>query len=676
MLSRPSSSRSLLMQWVKEALDLMTYESADRRYLDEITATEVVDLAYIDGVELPEAIAAYSLAPTLGADAGPITSSMSVSFPLKIHNPDWRYELKFRAARPSLVAIFQGGQIRVNLNPRPPALLLTPRIRGDKYQIQEAGGNRLRILSGPVEPVEFTFVGDPNQSAETYEFHLEQQTDIYAYFDDENNLIVQQDDDGLLPLSSPPAQIKTLSLRLVRNSFRLRLTSQLIRHRSDSARLELSVQLLNDDREQIRNRDRILGSLVLPHLKIILSGATPLFPAQQYKETKQKFLLLPQDEKRRYANARLYNVRQSGCIATKSPSVDNIVILTPFGVFDTPREVPVPGPLLAELISDVDSFLIHFEASSEATRSFVNEHWFIIKHIFASAGKAFGLERLYKFQWDAIVKGIQIEANEEHKVVTIVRAPTGAGKTIVFMINAAISAICGTHRSTSMLIFPTRILNEDMFRRLTGFICQMRQYMPDLSITGGLFIGTSDPLYKMLLDPEEGEIMYQYGTCPVCRDSYLNASTNANQRTVPKCSKCGHIVDYMFSSREVATFLPDIVIATPDKLFHESTVQEFEAYRYGLFGAIVRRCEKCGRYHAETTFHLQPHKTHCKDVFKDSKCDGKFSREGLSKPIRYIGFDEVHSLYGQTATYLSVFLATLEAMQRVLQSNPFATQVG
>lgn len=126
-------------------------------------------------------------------------------------------------------------------------------------------------------------------------------------------------------------------------------------------------------------------------------------------------------------------------------------------------------------------------------------------------------------------------------------------------------------------------------------------------------------------------------------------------------------VDYMYHPREVNAYLPDIVIATPDKLFFQATAASYEQYGIGLFGAPARRCDVCGRVCPEAAIRLKPAWEQCQSFYRNSgNCGGTFRGPAVSKPIRYMGFDEVHSLYGETATYLSIFLADLAIMQATL----------
>jgi hypothetical protein len=679
---RTSASQRILSQWVREILDWITPESADRSSLDLITTSEVLDLTYLEGEELASCIAANAVIPShveqnesfrgLGAN-----SSMSILFPVRVEQEQWGYEIQLRAGLPSMLAIGQEGYFpRSNPTGKPPDEIRSPRIGGTQYELQEPGGSRLRTVAGPLKTISQTFSRTVTEAVgkQSESIVLPAGRQTYAYIDEYGKLRAQQGRDGLHPLAPVPARIRSFYLREQNNGCALRLEISWKRLRPDEVLMSITLrnQTALPQDQQSKARNIVLGALILPHLHVVLRGAQAIFPDQQYAPVKRKMLRMAESERYEEAERRLYQVRQSGCIATLNPDDSSQLSMTTFGIFDTPRETPSDGPSVEQVTKSAQALLDCCPVHSSEMAEFVYQNWECIRCILLAAGKAFNLNHFYQFQWDAITTGFELEATGRERVVTIVRAPTGSGKTIVFMVNAAISSICGKQRSTSLLLFPTRILNEDMFRRLTVFVYYMRQFMPDQKITGGIFMGTSDPLYRLLLDPDEGEQLHHYGNCPACRAPSLFArvqETPTDSKILPACPECGHVVDYMRNPREVAAYLPDIVIATPDKLFYEATAEGYELYRYGLFGAPVRTCQRCGRSRPDAGFVLQPEKERCDQVFKDSQCTGTFSPQAVSKPIRYMGFDEVHSLYGETATYLSVFLATLETMQRVLSGQ-------
>jgi hypothetical protein len=681
MFYQQSTSRVTLGEWVTDILDWITPPSSNRAPLDILTATEILDLTYSEGGELSESVAAHALYPVnLEQDEAyrvfGVTSSMEVIFPIAIEEKTWSLNLALRAGIPSMLAIGEGNIFpRKTPQPLPPSAMLSPRINGTLFKLREPSGNRLRTLAGPMGIIDKPFSVTGREAVKGWEKTLTVSPvdNTLSYIDDSGRLRQQASRGNLRPIADPPKHIRSFYLRQRFNRCDLLLKVSCKRLQPNQALMTISLKNLSsvpEDRAQ-RAADTQLSALILPHLRITLAGARAIFPTQQYAEAKMQALsIYDKDEMRIEAERRLYQVKQSGCITTCTPGDSTRLAMTTFGVFDTPREIPVEGPSVSELTLSPDSLLSHFTRPNAETTQFIQGNWKTVQAVLLSAAEAFSIQQLHRFQWDAIAKSIELQAAGRRRIVTIVRAPTGAGKTIVFMVNAAISSLCGEDRSTSVLLFPTRILNEDMFRRLTAFVHRIRENIPRLAVTGGIIMGTSDSLYKLLLNPSEGDIMHHYGDCPACRDSHLVArKISSSDRLLPYCPKCGHTVDYMFSPKEATTYLPDLLIATPDMVFMEATYRNHERYHFGLFGAPVRRCEDCGRAHAEAWFTLKPEKNRCRDVFSKEACPGTFSTQATSKPIKYIGFDEVHSLYGETATFLSVFLATLEAMQRVLSGQ-------
>jgi len=505
MLSHTSDSRTLIEDWVRTLLDGMTFPSPDRAYLDEITASEVADLAYIDGVDVGEAIAAHALfTPDVAQDDAEIgwgaTASVEAVFPVQIDDPNWAYTVAFRAARPSLIGIGYQNRFPVSQVPTlPPAELLRPRI-GNAIYSRLLEDQHLQAIAGPIISLERNWTDNTSRSMTV---DMPALRHIYGYVDGTGQVLHQEDTDGLHPLPSMPSSFPSFSLQANYKACHVLINVAIEQLQPDIARMHVTLRLLRPTgsrssqqtgvTRQQRERDRMLSALVLPHLTISLRGATALFPTQQYAETKQRFLALDDRERHDEATARLYAVRQSGCIVTRNPTNVHHVTMSPFGVFDTPREVPTPGPSIAEITSDPESLLRHVPSQNDSLVAYIQANWDVIQAILRAAGSAFDVVRLHQFQWDAIYTSLICEATGRQRVATVVRAPTGAGKTVVFMVNAAISALCGTSRSSAVLLFPTRLLNEDMFRRLTMFVYHVRAQLPKFQVTGGLLLGMNDP---------------------------------------------------------------------------------------------------------------------------------------------------------------------------------------
>jgi superfamily II DNA or RNA helicase len=682
MFYKPSYSRDLLAGWIQELLDSITPPSNDRPALDVLTSSEILDLTYIDSAELSTAISANALFPAYTEQEESrkgygATSAFEIIFPVQTEGSPWKVEITLQGGQPSMLGIWKGKAFRKDkLGIDLPDIMVNPVINGTQYELKESQGNRLQRLAGPLFPIQEPFPIEITEPAGKISkpLTLVAADEIYAYLDDRGNLHHQISNGSLVPLEKVPQESNYYYLRNRRLPSQYELDLSWQSQGAGVFRLIFALRNITNPNKSVTLTDELLSTLILPHIQINLINAHALFPAQQYAEAKQQFFNLSEAERQEESKRRLYQVSQSGCIATINPQNSSQITLTTFGVFDIPREIPTDGPLISEITSDPDSLLAEMPNHSEKTRDFVFQHWNLIQAILLASASAFDIQRLRAFQWEAISTGIELQATGRQKVTTIVRAPTSAGKTIVFMINAALSSLCQESRSTSVLLFPTRLLNEDMFRRLILFVYHLRQKISKNAPTGGILMGTSDALYSVLLKPEIGEIMYHYGECPACQKGALVAQeiTAPIPRIIPTCNRCGHQIDYMYNSYEITNYLPDLVIATPDKLFHEATASNFETYRYPLFGAPSVRCDHCNRVLPDYTLQLKPLKRQCnKNKFqkKQNSCPGKFESESFVKPIKYIGFDEVHSLYGETATYLSVFLSTLEGLQRGLTNS-------
>lgn len=676
MFYQQSPGRTALARWLEELLPHLRPENREARLLDVITTAEILDLAYVQGAPLDSAVAAHALYPRYieESERAAAPSTMTVTFPITVEDERGiRINITLRCGRCSEVKIGQGGIQRVTnpRNPVPPSLT-QPRIEGMQYMLAEPGGGRIRSLAGPLRLFEAKLSGVIDQPQGT----LQQPTLspggplLYGYVDRHGQLHAPADSSGnLIGREASADALRELATYLWGEGRPAQVVIEASWVRQAPTRLLLTVSVRNvtQEPENADAKDAVLTALLLPHVKIALDGGSSAFPALQYADAKRTFVsLTTEDERRAEASRRLYSVRQSGCIATAAPGDPAVVTLATFGVFDTPREEPIAGPQIEEIVRSPRDFLGHVDNPSRALASWVQKHWQTIRAVLVSAAEAFSLTRLHRFQWEGILANLDFAAAEQYRRVTVVRAPTGAGKTIVFFVNAAVAALCGAERSTSVLMFPTRLLNEDMFRRLIVFTARIRANLPSPGVTGGILMGTSDPLYRLLLEPEEGEPMHYYGGCPTCGSSPLLASRAAD-RIVPRCSSCGHIVDYMYNPKEVAAYLPDLVIGTPDKLLYEATASRYDHYGIALFGARVLRCDSCGRVCPEACIRLKPAWEHCARFYSQpGSCSGKFSGPATSKLIRYMGFDEVHSLYGETATYLSMFLAGLETSQAIL----------
>ncbi|MHA1248888.1 MAG: DEAD/DEAH box helicase [Candidatus Helarchaeota archaeon] len=428
--------------------------------------------------------------------------------------------------------------------------------------------------------------------------------------------------------------------------------------------IRLRVKLINTQQLNFKNRiDEFKWRkyiLILPTIYLTIKDVDILIPPQQYLDVLDLFLNKKSEKEgeiKNLFNINLYN--GTNCIITRSVKNPKIIIGTMFGVYDTIRQMPIEGPNIEELIDNIENFY-NREIFTESEIEYLNEkkRKKIIIGVLKSIEDGFKIKKLWLYQWTAIqlrlkniIKGI--------KNTTIIKAPTGSGKTIVFMANAALHSILLNERS--VLIFPTRILNEDMFRRLTSFIYALRKNLENDSITGGIYIGSSDPLYNSIANPEEGKPMIQYENCPNCNGTNVIAQ-KIGIRIIGVCEDCGHQIDYMYGSREICAYLPLITIATPDKLFYDATVSGYEMYTYRFFGGTFIRCKNCG--YCYPVMGLNRKNLQCKCSI-NLRVDSNLLE---TSPIGYFVFDEVHSLYGLSGILLSIFLELIKFVQNFIKN--------
>lgn len=442
----------------------------------------------------------------------------------------------------------------------------------------------------------------------------------------------------------------------------------------------VSISLINDQEYSAKRPKDLewrLKSLICPYFSVKINGTEIKIPPQQHAEVLKNSLKSEKDE---LEEEFLYTYNQTNSVLTVSTKNPQLLICTTFGVFDTVREIPTEGPEIDKLISNDENLFSELYRLTEEQKKQIAKNPILLKILkgtLKAAKEAFKIPKyLYKYQWDAIQNRIQLLLENKGGTTTVIKAPTGAGKTIVFMVNAAIYSLSTGKRS--VMIFPTRILNEDMFKRLTRFIYHLRKNIDDESITGGIFIGSSDPLYKAISSPQSGSKMIQYDQCPSCEEFGSIVAKDNGTRIIGECEKCGHSIDYMYGtqvlskfsvySSEITCFLPLITIATPDKLFYEATVRGFEFETLRFFGGMYKKCQ-CGFCIPISPRDSLNSSVVCKIC--NSKID--ISRPD-SSPIGYYVFDEVHSLYGLTGTLISIFLETLKLMQNKIIGHNYVRE--
>ena len=461
-------------------------------------------------------------------------------------------------------------------------------------------------------------------------------------------------------------------------------------------------------RIRVSTRTSSSASTSTPTLEVEIANVTPVSDAEATSPSRwgEKTIVFPvvrllfqnpirfpsQDDVRRLAEAESGDARRTflvdiqekaprgvNCIVTIPERPEVAIIAAMTAIHDNVLVRPKRGPPINELADakSVSSRLECFSAE-EIERLASGGQLALLAGVMETIRRAFPeVTHLHRFQWLAIQRHARLLLTERIAgSCHLVKAPTGTGKTLVFMANALLYYLWTGQRTA--LAFPTRILNEDMYRRLTILIFHARQVFPTQDVTGGILIGTRDPLYNAIARPEPGQRMVQFEVCPKCQTRQSVVAQRVGGRVVGICqnTNCKHSIDYMFGSGESADFLPAILIATPDKLFYEATARSGAEYPgMRLFGGRVRPCKECGAFSPVWWNY----------AVQCIKCNSENLGEETRRPILFWTFDEVHSLHGLTGIYLSIFLALLQLYERraTSASDPpgrprkrFAFQVG
>lgn len=495
---------------------------------------------------------------------------------------------------------------------------------------------------------------------------------IHVYDENENQIKSTLSDDGetseeivleSFNKSIPYAETKLAVIFLKNFELKLCLKVSCKPMKSKKDRYKICFRLVNEG--EVNKKWSRFNSVICPSMEISFEDTTINLNPQQYSEIIENKIKSSDENEFSFYDK---NYKQMNCVLTKSTIDSNKIFCTTFGIFDTLRENPIRGPSLETLVKSETDLISNLSLLNKDEISKIQQDKNLINLIIAllkTIKQSFDINFLHKYQWEAIQKRIKILLGESGKSVVVIKAPTGAGKTIVFLASAALNSLYKKKRS--VLIFPTRILNEDMFRRLTHFIYNLRINLNDSKNlpTGGIFIGSSDPLYKAISSPVIGARMIQYDKCPKCNNSSIIAKEVKFGRIVGECANknCRHLIDYMFGSKEINDYLPDIVIATPDKLFYEATSAGYEEYHLRFFGGKYIRCGKCNYCQPKMGNRLQNSCKKCNSPLIDN-----YNRI-QSSPIGLMILDEVHSLYGLTSSLLSIFFETLNIIYSLINNQ-------
>ena len=450
-------------------------------------------------------------------------------------------------------------------------------------------------------------------------------------------------------------------------------------------------------------------SIVCPLIKIELTSGILLQYIQSLAELIDNLKLSPGEKDKFFREQNLIKSisRQLNCVMKFRDL--NSIFITPFGFYDQFRFNIEGGPVLDQKFDEIGEFKNYFlskdnfndeeidfllkENNLFSGSTYIEQIFYILKAI-KEYLKTFipknDNPHLHLFQWENTIWRIKylikklkfkkdivdilnrkLEKDEEKEEIQklqagykakarIIKAPTGSGKTVIFYIDSLLHYFFLKERV--VIIFPTRLLNLEMFQNLTTLIYYINK--EKIKITAGLYIGKSS--FRMATLDQKSKNFTIIPVCPECRSTI---SFSFNSENIPECNSCHHKLDYIFLPEQINKVLPDILVATPDKLFWDLLTGWYVAGNLGNFGAQVIKCPKCNQYtsflNKEQNNSLVNNESSVECMYKE--CNEKFPLDINRIERKIIGFiilDEIHSISGLTGIFISKLIKSLKQIQK------------
>lgn len=329
------------------------------------------------------------------------------------------------------------------------------------------------------------------------------------------------------------------------------------------------------------------------------------------------------------ARSKLYNLN---CFTRVSRREKNVVFAAPVIVHDRYSYSPIPAGIREE-----EELYSRYEE---------------LKKVIEVIKRREKIEALHKHQLDSLRKLVQFLFEDKRATKVLVSAvPTAAGKTLTAAAMAvATAALAPGDGVKVLLLFPTRVLTIQQVTAISKYLFDLNQLGEGRKIRLGLYIG------KGYIEKSEDQVAnynpHQLITeCPSCGENEPFGAVELSGVSVPKCKKCGAVLDYVFlDSKDTENFCPDIIVATPDKLIYELPSNENS---HALIGARFLRCSSCGRVSPASG--VAATCQNCKQPITNST--------QLKSDIRLVFIDEFTLFSGAPANRLSHFVRLLRSLR-------------
>ncbi len=220
---------------------------------------------------------------------------------------------------------------------------------------------------------------------------------------------------------------------------------------------------------------------------------------------------------------------------------------------------------------------------------------------------------LRKFQWDSLQRRAESILDKETNPV-VVQAPTSSGKTVVYYGSTMLSVFeWGTRAAFP---FPTRMLTEDKLEEVIELAFAYEENVrggaknlsfdsPDQQFSVGVALGSGygDPLHAR-------DLVDYIGTCDRCGsdlttkcqdcDSTYGCNDDMHLHFVRcRANSCGFEYDFVYDVERTPQYLPSLTVGTPEKFFTMPTIETGRGHstfsKLPFYGAPHKKCEQCER---------------------------------------------------------------------------------
>src|SRR3989344_1760388 len=273
----------------------------------------------------------------------------------------------------------------------------------------------------------------------------------------------------------------------------------------------------------------------------------------------------------------------------------------------------------------------------------------VYEKIFKKEGESL----FYKYQEEGISE-IAKELKDKNGIVNIISVRTAGGKTETFAVPLINFCYQNLDKKgvKSLIFYPTKALANDQASRIFNTLYFLNKELKKQNkrpITMGIYHGDIKKTFN-----EEKEVWVPF-KCPNPECGAPLVFEERGNQNIPKCSKCGEVLDYLVLTRyEIHSRLPDILITNQDTL-HYTLMKHPQ--NHSIFGRKINYCEECGESFIS--------KKVCPDCHKPL-----IPIEPECSPEMII-LDEIHMLGGAFGINTSLFLKRLVNIIKKYSNSEF-----